>query len=403
MESDHHRNPTSNAIGFFLLPSELIQYIILQLALPDIVRLKSVNKAVASIISDQHFVRYYNFRSSSTTNWLFIYKKRWRRDAILHGYTNCYSDRWFKIFIADILKPVVPPGEDLYLLAASGNFFLFALNNSREVICINPIKGKVKRIPPSPLGPRGTSSWRRSGMKLLSWPHGSDNFRFLFAEMMNENGPILFEYDSRTEQWRSTQVIEEGRVERTISTIFLSAFNGRSGSIIIAKDPHCDTPPVILRPRFVSPEEDVDGRLAVGFSATDRLHVYGDGNMMIVKSNGVEGENNNRRVRMLEGIELWGLSSTSNGRFWEFISRVPGYLVEKIKKPYGAMMGCLEQRHDDGVVRVILMSNLEGSWDIIWIRYDMRSKIWTWLPIPDCKMKGANMAGIAFSSCLTLI
>ncbi|KAI5680681.1 hypothetical protein M9H77_01908 [Catharanthus roseus] len=341
MESDHHRNPTSNAIGFFLLPSELIQYIILQLALPDIVRLKSVNKAVASIISDQHFVRYYNFRSSSTTNWLFIYKKRWRRDAILHGYTNCYSDRWFKIFIADILKPVVPPGEDLYLLAAS--------------------------------------------------------------EMMNENGPILFEYDSRTEQWRSTQVIEEGRVERTISTIFLSAFNGRSGSIIIAKDPHCDTPPVILRPRFVSPEEDVDGRLAVGFSATDRLHVYGDGNMMIVKSNGVEGENNNRRVRMLEGIELWGLSSTSNGRFWEFISRVPGYLVEKIKKPYGAMMGCLEQRHDDGVVRVILMSNLEGSWDIIWIRYDMRSKIWTWLPIPDCKMKGANMAGIAFSSCLTLI
>lgn len=393
MEIDHTRSyQTSNAIGFFLLPSELIHYIILQLALPDIVRLKSVNKSISSIISDHDFVRDYNFHSASAT-WLFIYKKRWRRDALLHGYTNYYSesDRWFKILIADILKPVVPPGEDLYLLAASGNFFLFALNNSREVISVNPMNRTVKRIPPSPLGPRGTSSWRRSGMKLLSYPR--DHFRFLFAEMEG-NGPVLFEYDSRSEKWQSTEAVENGQTNggetENSTAIFLSAFNDRSGSIVISKDPHCDRPPLILRPIFTGDEEG---------NPIDRLHVYGDGKVMIIKSKGVE-EGGERRVRrMLKSVDLWGLSK-NGGRNWELMSSVPNSLVEKIKKPYGAMMGCLEEK--SGIVKAILMSNLEGSWDIIWLCYHIQTKTWTWLPIPDCKMKGANMAGIAFSSGLSL-
>lgn len=394
MEIDHTRSyQTSNAIGFFLLPSELIHYIILQLALPDIVRLKSVNKLISSIISDHDFVRDYNFHSASAT-WLFIYKKRWRRDALLHGYTNYYSesDRWFKILIADILKPVVPPGEDLYLLAASGNFFLFALNNSREVISVNPMNRTVKRIPPSPLGPRGTSSWRRSGMKLLSYPR--DHFRFLFVEMEG-NGPVLFEYDSRSEKWQSTEAVENGQTNggetENSTAIFLSAFNDRSGSIVISKDPHCDRPPLILRPIFTGDEEG---------NPIDRLHVYGDGKVMIIKSKGVEEEGGERRVRrMLKSVDLWGLSK-NGGRNWELMSRVPNSLVEKIKKPYGAMMGCLEEKN--GIVKAILMSNLEGSWDIIWLCYHIQTKTWTWLPIPDCKMKGANMAGIAFSSGLSL-
>lgn len=398
METDHTRSyQTSNAIGFFLLPSELIQYIILQLALPDIVRLKSVNKSISSIISDHDFVRNYNCQSGSAT-WLFVYKKRWRRDALLHGYTNYYSesDRWFKILIADILKPVVPPGEDLYLLAASGNFFLFALNNIREVISVNPMNRTVKRIPPSPLGPRGTSSWRRSGMKLISYPR--DHFRFLFAEM-DGNRPVLFEYDSRSEKWQSTEAVENGHTNggqtENSTPIFLSAFNCRSGSIVISKDPHRDTPPLILRPIFTGGDDDDDDDQG---NPTDRLHVYGDGKVMIIKSKGGVEEGGERRVRMLKSAELWGLSK--NGRNWELMSRVPNSLVEKIKKPYGAMMGCLEEKN--GTVKGILMSNLEGSWDIIWLCYQIQTKTWTWLPIPDCKMKGANMAGISFSSGLSL-
>lgn len=323
---------------------------------------------------------------------------------MLQGYTNC-SNRWFKILVADMLKSVVPPGEDLYLLAASGNIFLFALNNRLEVISVNPMSRTVKRIPPSPLGPRGTSSWRRSGIKLLSGPPGSDHFRFLFAEML-ENQPILFEYDSRSKEWSSTEAGESvvsAKTGRDYGTIYLSAYNGTSGSVIIAKgaaDQDEIEAAVAVRPRFVGGGGDEGGQPAVGFSwgnAIDRLHVYGDGNAMIVKSSGVE-DGKRRVIRMLRGLELWGLSSS--GRQWDLISRVPDELVEKIRKPYGAMMGCVEQRL--GVVRAVLMSNLEGVWDIIWLCYELESRTWKWLPIPDCKMKGANMAGIAFSSGLTL-
>lgn len=385
METDHRS--FSGALGLCLLPSELIQYIILQLALPDIIHLKSVSKSMASILSDKHFVRDYNLHTSSA-NWLFIYKKRWHRDAILYGFTDCCSSRWFKILIAQMLKSTVPPGEDLYFLTASGNFFLFALNTSREVISVNPVSRTVKKIPPSPLGPRGTSSWRRSGMKLLSYPPGSDDFRFLFAEV-HQSRPTLFEYDSKTETWRIREGTEE--IDNSLCGLrrgneyhFLSAYNGLEGSVIIAVRSQ-DEAPLVFRPRFPQGGE------------VDRLHVYCDGNMMIIRSNSVRDAY--KRLRVVIGVELWSMSS--NGEQWNFISSVPSGLIEKIKKPYGAMMGCLQQRN--GIVRGVLMSNMEGIWNIIWLCYDIEKEKWTWLPLPEyCNMKSSNMAGIAFSAGLTL-
>lgn len=391
------RNITTNTVGFCLLPSELIQYIIVNLVLPDIFILRSVNKFITSVISDQDFVRNYNIRASSAT-WLFIYKKRWHRDAMLHGFTDC-SNRWFRILIADVLRSVVPPGEDLYFLIASGNYFLFALNTSQQVISVNPMTKTVIKIPPSPLGRRGTSSWRRSGIKLLS---GSDGFRFLFAELY-ENYPTLFVYSSDTNKWQSIKArdsvddIPRGRVRNESDCIYLSVVNGQSESILIAVGAeNCDTP-VVVRPRF-----DGGGmeRFAVGFLSghtSDRFHVYGDGKMMIVRSDCSNGETD-RRVRMLKGVELWGMSQS--GREWELVSRVPNGLIDDIKKPYGVMMGCVMLKN--GTFRAVLMSNFEGVWDIIWLCYDMVEKIWSWVPLPDCKMKNSNMAGITFSSGLTL-
>ncbi|KAG9153197.1 hypothetical protein Leryth_020600 [Lithospermum erythrorhizon] len=398
MESDHRS--FSTALGFCLLPSELIQYIILQLALPDIIHLKIVNKSIASILSDQDFVRDYNLHTSSA-NWLFIYKKRWHRDAILYGITDCCSTRWFKILIAEMLKSTVPPGEDLYFLTASGNFFLFALNTSREVISVNPVSRTVKKIPPSPLGPRGTSSWRRSGMKLLSYPPGSNEFRFIFAEV-HQNRPTLFEYDSRVDTWHVKEATEEMLnsfcgLKRVNEYHFLSAYNGLEGSVIIAvRSP--DEAPLVFRPRFPQGGE-VGGQLGFDWgNLIDRLHVYGDGNMMIIRSNSVISVAN-KRLRVVKGVEL--LSMSSNGGQWNFISSVPSEIIDKIKKPYGAMMGCLQQRN--GKVRGVLMSNMEGVWDIIWLCYDIGKENWTWLPLPEyCNMKSSNMAGIAFSSGLTL-
>ncbi|KAF6148975.1 hypothetical protein GIB67_043286 [Kingdonia uniflora] len=93
-----------------------------------------------------------------------------------------------------------------------------------------------------------------------------------------------------------------------------------------------------------------------------------------------------------------GLSLT--GRNWEMISKVSNDLVERLKKPYGVMMGVLEER--DGVIRVILVSNYKGLWDFIWLSYDMGKREWSWVPLPEFRTKGLNMAGIALSSGLTL-
>ncbi|KAF8400715.1 hypothetical protein HHK36_014015 [Tetracentron sinense] len=380
---DGCRHLTSNAVGFCLLPSELIQEILLRLALPEILRLKSVCKTLASIISGDYFRREYNTRSSSE-NWLFLFKKRSLRDSEIHGFTDS-SDRWFKIPVTEFLFPVVPPGEDLYFLTASGDIFLFALNKLREVIAVNVKTKTVKKIPPSPLGPRDTSSWRRSGLKLIAGPSSSDHFRFLFTEL-HENQPVLLEYISETDRWQYSEAREINESEARVGeseSVFLSVINRRSESVVIAVQSE-STIPVVLRPRLT---ETRDGG--------DLLHVYGDGKMVIVRSEGVEG---NGRVRVITRIEVLGLSS--DGRGWEFLSWVPPELVDKFKKPYGVMKGCLEDR--DGIIRVVLVSNHEGYWDFIWLSYELGSRVWKWVPLPDCRMKGSNMAGISLSSGPTL-
>ncbi|KAK7328407.1 hypothetical protein VNO77_22512 [Canavalia gladiata] len=404
---DDHRNSTpKNAIGLCLLPQELIQNIFLSLVLPEIVRLKLVNKSFSRIISDHSFVRQCNSLSNSTT-WLFVYKKRWLRDAVLHAFTDRSSDRWFRIPIAELLKPVHFHGEDLYFLVASNNVFLFASNTVREVVAVNLVAVTVKKIPPSPLGPRGTSSWRRSGMKLVTDPSGSDHFRFMFAEFVG-NRPVLFVYSSETDTWKSTEAEENkasGMLPRGSGHVFLNVVHGPRESVLVASTPECDAP-VILRPRFDDARGSAnnDGGLTVGFSwgnVIDRLYVYGDGYMMIVKSEGtrVTGEDGIRRnLRLLKGVELWGVRL--DGRNWEFLSTVPGEVMRVIEKPYAVMMGCLEEKN--GIVRTALVSNCEGLWDMIWLSFDTKWNQWTLMPLPDCKMKGWNMAGISFSSGLTL-
>ncbi|QHO60054.1 hypothetical protein HN51_014171 [Arachis hypogaea] len=390
---EDHRSSTPNAIGLCLLPQELIQNIFLSLVLPEILPLKLLNKSFSRIISDHTFVRRCNSVSAATT-WLFVYKKRWLRDAVLHAFTHRSSHRWFRIRIADLHFHA---DNDLYFLAASANFFLFASNTVREVIAVNLVTLAVKRIPPSPLGPRGTSSWRRSGMKLVSHPDGSDHFRFLFAECV-DNRPVLFVYNSETDTWKSTEGKEStgssGIVPRGGGNIFLSVAHGPQESVLVACTAQCEAPTVV-RPRF--DPRGSDGGLSVGYSwgnVIDRLHVYGDGYMMIVKSEG--GERGKGRV--LKGVELWGLSL--DGRKWEFVSVVPSELMKVVEKPYGVMMGCLEEKN--GILRAALVSNSEGFWNMIWLSYDATCNHWTWIPVPDCKMKGWNMAGISFSSGLIL-
>ncbi|KAK9071322.1 hypothetical protein SSX86_009890 [Deinandra increscens subsp. villosa] len=393
------RPNSTTVVGFTLLPSELIHYIIVRLALPDIFHLKSVNKFITSVISDQDFLRDYNLQSSSST-WLFVYKKRWHRDpVVIHGFTRS-SERWFTVMIGDILKPVIPPGEDLYFLTASGNFFLFALNCSREVISVNPMTKSVRKIPHSPLGPRGTSSWRRSGIKLLAGPSGSGHFRFLFAEMVDDS-PSLFEYDSRTNKWKTTVASE--RIINPFDSkngkrIFLSASNGPRRSVVVSIGPDSNEP-VVVQPIFLGAVED--GELAVGFSrgsVINRLHIYGDGRMLIVRSGPESVDDANRGIRVVKVVELWGLGS--NGRQWAFVSRVPDGLIDEIKKPYGVMMGCLEER--EGKIGAILMSNFEGVWDIIWLSFDLEKSKWASKLLPEFKMQGSNMAGVTFSSGLTI-
>lgn len=394
---DNHR-PT---VGFSCLPSELLQSIFLRLALSDIVRLRSINKSIASIVSDKDFVRDCNTQFLSA-NWLFIYSKGWRRDSVLHGFTD-QSDHWFKIPIAGLLMPVIHATEDLYFLAASGNFFLFVSNTRKELLSVNLMKRTVKKIPPSPLGPRGTSSWRRSGMKLVAGPPGSDSFRFLFAELV-ENRPIMFEYNSDDDKWQSMEAEENhGDLPRVFEgagpLIFLSVVNGTNESVVLAIGSQGNNTPVVLRPRFSGGAIE-QRQVAVGFSwgnGIHRLQVYDDGYMMIVRSDDVD--DGNTRERVLKEIEMWGLSP--NGRRWERISKLPGAIMEQIQRAYGVIMGCVEERN--GTIRALLMSNYRGLWHIIWLSYDIGRDDWTLLPLPDFDMKGLNMAGITFSSGLTLV
>lgn len=119
--------------------------------------------------------------------------------------------------------------------------------------------------------------------------------------------------------------------------------------------------------------------------------------MVIIKSVPIEDGLGSRvrvRMRVLIGIELWGISS--DGSEWVLTSRVCSEMIEEVKKPYGVMMGCMAER--EGVVRVVLMSNSKGAWDLVWLSYNRAKCVWSWVPVPDCGTKGLNMAGIALSS-----
>ncbi|KDP32342.1 hypothetical protein JCGZ_13267 [Jatropha curcas] len=237
-------------------------------------------------------------------------------------------------------------------------------------------------------------------MKLVS---GSDNFRFLFTELV-DNEPVLFVYASETNTWLSVKARGDSGSfprgnQRESDYIFLNVVNGPYESLVVAVSLKSGAQPIVVRPRFYREREEEQQQLTVGFSwgnVIDRLYVYGDGHMLIIKSNGVGDADTG--ARMLNGIELWGLGL--NGRQWEYNSEVPCKLMEQIKKPYRVIMGCLERR--EGVIRAVLLSNFEGLWDIIWVCYDTGRCSWNWIPVPGCKMKGLNMAGIAFSSGLTL-
>ncbi|EOY30935.1 GRAS family transcription factor family protein, putative [Theobroma cacao] len=391
---DECQNSDTNSLGFCHLPSELIQNILFSLALPEIIRMKLVNKFLAYVISDQNFIRECNLRSRSAT-WLFVYKKRWRRDATIHGFSD-QSNRWFKISIDDLMKQVIfYPGEDIYLLTASGNIFLFASNTQKAVIAVNLVSKAVKKIPPCPLGPRGTSSWRRSGMKLVPEPSGSGHFRFVFVELL-ENRPVLFEYNSETDEWQSTEAREIYGNFLGIDCMFLNALNGPYESLVVAVGSEYYNSPMILRPRLRNAGQQ-PSTVFSWVNISDRKHVYGDGHMMIMRSRGIDN-NTDRRVKMLSSMEMWGISLNSGN--WEYTSNVPSDIMKQLGKPYGVMIGCLEAR--GGIIRVVLMSNFEGLWDIVWLTYEKERGVWTLVPLPDCKMKGSNLAGITFSSGLSL-
>ncbi|CAI0389747.1 unnamed protein product [Linum tenue] len=401
--ADHHTRRSfttsspSSAVGFTLLPSELIEKILLSLALPELVRVKSLNRSVSRIASDPAFLREFNALSSSAT-WLFLYKKRsWHRDAVLQGFTSG-SSSWFRVEIRDPIRP--GGGESLYFLTAAGNFFLFASNSRKEVISVDLAARTARTIPPSPLGPRGTSSWRRSGMKLVVSRSDRNQFRFMFGELVDSR-PVLFLYSSETNTWRSVEA-REARGGEWSDHIFLNVSNGPEENLVMAVrlSDGLDPQPVVVRPRFNAAEGGgQQPPSAVGFSwgnvTIDRVHVYGDGYTMVVRSKGGDGG-----VRVLESMELWGLDG--DNRKWRYLSGVPVKIMEVIRKPYKAMVGCVEGRREIGRINGVLMCNFEGLWDVVWVEYDVGRKDWSLVPVPDCKMMGLNLAGIAVSSGLTM-
>ncbi|KAK2967761.1 hypothetical protein RJ640_029657 [Escallonia rubra] len=391
-EMEGRRLPATNCVGFCLLPSELMEYIFIRLASPDICQLRCVSKPIASILREREFVLNHNDQHRSST-WLFFYNKPAdREDAALHGFSD-RSNRWFKILVHDLLKSVVPSGEYLYFLTASGSNFLFALNTRKEVVLVNPMTRTVRKIICPPQGPHGIFFGPDTSIKLLFGPPGADQFCVLFAQFIN-GCTILFEYNSNTNKWRTITL--ERRV-RDLSLVgdyvFLSVFDRfrRCANIIcVSQRGHPEA--VSIWPTLACADSSWEIR-------GDGLHSYrviGDGKMVIVRSDGVDDKN--KRIRMLKGVELWGI--TANGKHWEFISETSREIVAEMKKPYGVIEGCLEERN--GTIRVALMFNFQGVWDIIWLSYDLGRRNWTRVVLPDCQMKGSSMVGISFSSGLIL-
>lgn len=233
-------------------------------------------------------------------------------------------------------------------------------------------------------------------MKLVAGsPPETGHFRFMFAEFV-DNRPVLFVYDSIADKWEAMEAEGtrsfEKKKEEDDARVFLNVINGpRESVVVVASTGKYYGAPVVVRPRLEG-EGEIGG---VGLSM-DRLHVYGDGYMMVIRSESEGGKRKNMRV--LKGIEMWGLGL--EGRVWEYISSVPCEVMKKIERGFGVMMGCLEERN--GVIRAALVSNWEGLWDIIWMWFDKNTHQWGCITLPHCNMKAYNLAGITFSSGLTL-
>ncbi|XWS70642.1 hypothetical protein CRYUN_Cryun03dG0064200 [Craigia yunnanensis] len=219
------------------------------------------------------------------------------------------------------------------------------------------------------IGSTRTSSWRRSGMKLVPESSGSGHFRFLFVELV-ENYPVLFEYNSETDRWQSIEAREIYGNFPGSDCMFLNALNGPYERLVVAVGSEYKSP-AIQRPSLENGEQQSSSTFS-WVNINNRSQVYGDGHMMILRSRGVD--NMDRRVKMLSSIEMWGISLNSGN--WEYISNVPSDIMKQIGKPYGVIIGCLEARY--GIIRAVLMSNFEGLWDIIWLTYDKERSLWAW-------------------------
>ncbi|TVU35791.1 hypothetical protein EJB05_17694, partial [Eragrostis curvula] len=398
LAGDHHPSPASTALGpLLLLPSELLHEILLRLAVPELLRVRSVARPLSHLISSPDFRRLYHLASASSgpgpaAAWLLLFKKLPPRDAAIRGFHGP-SGRWFRIPVSAILGPAVPPGEDLYFLAASGSSFLFAANGRRELVVVDLSARAARRLPPSPLGPRGTSSWRRFGLKLVVDPPGSNQFRFLFAELVN-NTPFLFEYRSETDTWQQSEAVLAGEGASSEPPApdgtYLCAAHAGPDCVMVYSAPGETDRPVFFRPQF--PPHNAGG-------PGDRLHVYGDGSAAVVRSTAID-EPSRTRVKVVTGVDLYGFAAV--GGDWELVASVPGELVEGFRKPYAVMTGLLAER--EGVVRLVLISNCRGAWDLVWLSYDRARREWQWVPVPDWgTSKGLNMAGMAISSTFSRI
>ncbi|KAF3339616.1 F-box domain-containing protein [Carex littledalei] len=356
---------STSTLGFLLLPSELLHEILFRLPLPDLHRLRSVSHLLSSLVLSPDFRRLYHLHSSlSSSSWLFLLSRRPPRDYFLLGFHSPSSLWSFRLPLRSL-----PRFDDPYFLASSGPFFLFASNLRRDLVSFHLPSSSLLRLPLSPLGPRGTSSWRRSSLKLSADPT-SHRFRFLFAEMYNHL-PYLFEYRSDTNTWHASEAVPINS-DRLFSpdplNVYLHMAHTGTESLVLCTAPGTNGP-LLLRPRFT---ENPFG--------SDQLHVHGDGNMVLIKSVPIEEGSGSRvrvRMRVLIGIELWGISS--DGTEWVLTSRVCSEMIEEVKKPFGVMMGCMAER--EGVVRVVLMSNSKGAWDLVWLSYNRAKCVWSWVPV----------------------
>ncbi|KAH7686613.1 F-box domain-containing protein [Dioscorea alata] len=372
--------PTSNtAVGLCLLPSELIHEILLRLSIPDLLLLRAVSRTLSSLLASSDFRRLYSPASSGPC--LFVLTKRFPRDALLRVFHPA-SSRWLRLPSA-----LLPSSTDPYLLAASGDHLLFASNSRRELLALNLSSRSISTLPHPPLGPRRTSSWRRSGLKLIS---DGSHFRFLFAEIVGER-PFLYEYGSATGTWRSSEAVTNLQPVR--GGVWLNLVQFGNESVILRAGPSDEDYPIVLRPRLSA--------ALIPRQVEEPLRVYGgDGKMVVVRSTAV-----GVGMRVVTAVEVWAVTAAAGGGVeWEMVTAAPEEVVEKIRRPFGVMMGCMEEENEStGVImrlRIVLVSNLEGSWDITWLGRDAAGS-WVWVPVPAPESGSTgffNMAGIVLSS-----